>query len=58
MAKSGMNPKVLQYLMGHSAIGVTLNIYTHLYPNKQEKIADGLNTLEREGIKNARVKKE
>lgn len=29
MAKQGMNPKVLQYIMGHSNIGVTLNIYTH-----------------------------
>lgn len=25
-----MNPKTLQYLMGHSDVGVTLNIYTHL----------------------------
>ena len=30
MAKSGMNPKTLQYLMGHSDIGITLNTYTHL----------------------------
>lgn len=30
MAKSGMNPKTLQYLMGHSDISVTLNIYTHV----------------------------
>lgn len=30
MAKSGMNPKALQYLMGHSDISVTLNTYTHL----------------------------
>ena len=30
MAKSGMNPKTLQYLMGHSEIGVTLNVYTHV----------------------------
>ena len=30
MAKSGMNPKTLQYLMGHSDIGVTLNTYTHM----------------------------
>ena len=30
MARSGMNPKTLQYLMGHSDIGVTLNTYTHL----------------------------
>ena len=33
MAKSGMNPKALQYLMGHSSISVTLNIYTHLNYN-------------------------
>ena len=30
MARAGMNPKTLQYLMGHSEIGVTLNTYTHL----------------------------
>ena len=30
MAKSGMNPKTLQYIMGHSDIGVTFNTYTHL----------------------------
>lgn len=30
MAKSGMNPKTLQYIMGHSDISVTLNTYTHL----------------------------
>ena len=30
MAKAGMNPKALQYLMGHSDISVTLNTYTHI----------------------------
>lgn len=30
MARSGMNPKTLQYLMGHSDISITLNVYTHL----------------------------
>ena len=30
MAKSGINPKTLQYLMGHSDIGVTMNTYTHI----------------------------
>jgi site-specific recombinase XerD len=28
-AKSGMNPKILQYLMGHSEISVTMDVYTH-----------------------------
>ena len=37
MAKSGMNPKTLQYLMGHSDIGVTLNTYTHLDVDSVER---------------------
>ena len=30
MAKARMNPKTLQYLMGHSDISVTMNVYTHI----------------------------
>lgn len=30
MAKKGMNPKTLQYIMGHGDISVTLNTYTHV----------------------------
>jgi len=30
MAKTGMNTKVLQYLMGHAEIETTLNTYTHV----------------------------
>ena len=37
MARLGMNPKVLQYLMGHSDISVTLNTYTHLGFNDAAK---------------------
>lgn len=49
MAKSGMNPKTLQYLMGHSDIGVTLNTYTHL------GIEDAEDELKRlEDLQNAR----
>ena len=29
MANKGMNPKALQYLMGHSNITMTLNYYAH-----------------------------
>ena len=49
MAKSGMNPKTLQYLMGHSDIGVTLNTYTHL---GLEDAEDELKRLE--DLQNAR----
>nr|DAP64458.1 MAG TPA: Integrase [Caudoviricetes sp.] len=37
MAKSGMNPTTLQYIMGHSDIAVTLNTYTHVSYEDAEK---------------------
>ena len=34
-----MNPKTLQYLMGHSDISVTLNTYTHIgYADAKEEL--------------------
>ena len=30
MAMTGINPKVLQYLMGHNDISITLEVYTHI----------------------------
>ena len=53
MAKSGVNPKTLQYLMGHSDIGVTLNTYTHL------GLEDAVDELKRvEELENARKEME
>ena len=43
MAKLGMNLKTLQYLMGHSDIGVTLSTYTHM---GLEDAADELKKME------------
>ena len=35
--KAGMNPKTLQYLMGHSDISITMNVYTHIgFDNAEE----------------------
>lgn len=51
MAKSGMNSKTLQYLMGHSDIGVTLNVYTHMGlddAEKELKKMQGLETARKE----------
>ena len=41
MAKSGISVKTLQYLMGHSDISVTMNVYTHL------KLVDAQDELEK-----------
>ena len=37
MAQSGMDVKALQYLMGHSDAGVTMNVYTHTNYDFAEK---------------------
>ena len=37
-----MNPKTLQYLMGHSDIGVTLNTYTHLGLEDAQDLIDDI----------------
>ncbi|MGN0276797.1 MAG: hypothetical protein ACI4CZ_06340 [Hominisplanchenecus sp.] len=39
MAKSGISAKTLQYLMGHSDIEITLNVYTHIgYDHAKEEV--------------------
>ena len=47
MAKLGMNPKTLQYLRGHSDIGVTLNVYTHMGLDDAEKELQKMQGLEK-----------
>ena len=49
MAKAGMNPKTLQYLMEHSDIAVTLNVYTHVGLEDAEKELQKM-----QGLENAR----
>lgn len=39
LAESGLEPKVLQYIMGHANVSVTLDVYTHLdFTQIQEKM--------------------
>ena len=52
MAKSVMNPKTLQYIMGHSDISVTLNIYTHL---KYEDVEKEVDRITKDGKEEASV---
>lgn len=37
MAEAGMDPKVLQYIMGHSKISVTMDVYNHTSPERNVK---------------------
>lgn len=39
LAETGLEPKVLQYIMGHANVSVTLDVYTHLdFSQIQEKM--------------------
>lgn len=46
MAKSGINPKTLQYLMGHSDIAVILNVYNHVGLEDAEKELHKMQSIE------------
>jgi len=41
----GTNPKVVQELLGHSNIGITLSTYSHLLPGVQEEAARNINKI-------------
>ncbi len=36
----GINPKVIQELLGHSDISITLGIYGHLFPTMQQEVVE------------------
>jgi integrase len=41
----GVHPKVVQERLGHSQIGITLDIYSHVTPTLQREAADKLGGL-------------
>lgn len=44
-----MLPKTLQMIMGHSNIGITMNLYVHITEDEKQKeidmVADALNVV-------------
>lgn len=45
MAEAGVDPKVLQYIMGHSNISVTMNVYNHVSAERNRKEMDKLEKI-------------
>ncbi len=45
MANAGMNPKTLQYLMGHASITMTLNYYAHVTSDSAKAEMQRLNLI-------------
>lgn len=42
---SGIFTKAISESMGHSEIGATMNVYGHLFQDKQEKLTNDLDVL-------------
>ena len=50
MAIGSFSPLEIAERLGHEKIETTLNTYSHLYPNKQEQLADKLDKQYKEGL--------
>jgi integrase len=45
LLQQGVHPKIVSERLGHSGVGITLDIYSHVVPNLQAQAADGLDGL-------------
>ena len=43
LIEKGLQPLIIAQRVGHDSVNTTMNIYGHLYPNKQKEVADLLN---------------
>jgi integrase len=42
LLSKGMNPKVVQEMLGHSTVTITLDTYSHVLPDMQEKAVSAM----------------
>lgn len=45
LLQQAVNPKIVSERLGHSAVGITLDIYSHVVPSLQGQAADRLDEL-------------
>ena len=45
LLKAGVHPKVVQEMLGHASISITLDLYSHIAPGMQEEAAAQLGAL-------------
>ena len=45
LLRAGVHPKIVSERLGHSGIGITLDIYSHVLPNIQEEAVHRLDSL-------------
>ena len=54
MALSGVSAKTLQYLLGHSDISITLNVYTHIKFDDAQKEVELVQVQQQKEMENVR----
>jgi integrase len=45
LLSKGVHPKIVQELLGHSSISITLDTYSHVLPNMQEKVVEAMEEI-------------
>lgn len=45
MLRQGVHPKVVQEMLGHSGIQVTMDLYSHVMPGLQDRAVEVLQAL-------------
>lgn len=46
----GVHPKVVQEILGHSQISITMDVYSHVLPGMQQDAMSRLNDAIKEGM--------
>ena len=52
LLKAGISAKVVSERLGHSTVGITLDVYSHLLPGMQEEAARRIDSALRKAIEN------
>ena len=52
LLRQGVHPKVVSESLGHAAISITLDRYSHVLPGLQEDAADRIDRALRTGLEN------
>lgn len=55
LLRAGISPKIVSERLGHSAVGITLDTYSHVLPGMQEDAAQKIDTALRKAIEARRI---
>ena len=45
LLEANVNPKAVSEMLGHTEVGITMNLYQHVTPGMQQQAADAFDAL-------------